>query len=177
MHAIIIILIAISLSMDAFSLSLIYGTLNLNKKDIYILSLIVGIYHFFMPLLGMFLGNLLLEMIPINPNIIVCIVLVFIGTEMIVGSRSQNDEVNRMDLKELLLFGFAVSLDSFSIGLGLESISNHYFLGALTFSFFSFSFTYLGLILGKKINNKIGGISTFIGGIVLILIGIMAIFS
>ena len=32
----IIIIIAISLSMDAFSLALAYGTLNLNRKDILI---------------------------------------------------------------------------------------------------------------------------------------------
>ena len=45
----IIFIIAISLSMDAFSLALAYGTLNLNKKDIYKISITVGIifikYH------------------------------------------------------------------------------------------------------------------------------------
>ena len=52
MHIFIVITIAISLSMDAFSLSLLYGTLNLEKKFIWKLSLIVSIYHFFMPILG-----------------------------------------------------------------------------------------------------------------------------
>ena len=176
MHIFIIMIIAISLSMDAFSLSLAYGTLNINKKDMILLSIIVGIYHFFMPLLGMIAGNLLLKLIPLGPNILVFIVLFFIGIDMIGESRKHDDDVKIMNLKELMLFGFAVSLDGFSVGIGLESISSHYILSALMFSISSFIFTYLGLFLGKKINNKIGGISTFIGGIVLIFIGIVYLF-
>lgn len=177
MNTIIIILIAISLSMDAFSLSLAYGTLNITKKDICLLSSIVGIYHFFMPLIGIFFGDLLLHIIPITPNIMVGIVLIFIGIEMVGESKKGQEEVKIMNFFELLLFGLAVSLDSFSIGLGLKSISNHYVVCALTFSLFSTIFTYCGLIFGKKINNKIGGFSTFVGGIILILIGILSFFS
>ena len=49
MNLFLLFIIAISLSMDAFSLSLAYGTLDINKKEIITLSIIVGIYHFFMP--------------------------------------------------------------------------------------------------------------------------------
>lgn len=173
MHVFIIIVIAVSLSMDAFSLSLAYGTLNITKKNIWQLSTIVGVYHFIMPLLGMFVGNLILQYFKVAPNILVFVVLVFIGVEMIGESRNQDKEVKVMNLKELLLFGLAVSLDSFSVGIGMETISHHYIISAFLFSCSSFLFTYLGLILGKKINNRIGSISTLIGGIVLIIIGIM----
>ena len=57
MNIILVFLIAISLSMDAFSLALAYGTNSLNKKEIRTLSTIVGIYHFFMPIIGMLIGN------------------------------------------------------------------------------------------------------------------------
>lgn len=167
-----ILLIALSLSMDAFSLSLAYGTLNLEKKYIKKLSIIVGIYHFFMPIIGHKTGNILLKLVPINPNIIVFIVLTFIGIEMLIDSFKNEEEVKIMTLKELLLFGLAVSLDSFSVGLGLDAISKSHLITILTFSLTSLTFTYIGLILGKKINNKIGKISTIIGGIVLIIIGI-----
>ena len=53
----IIFLIAVSLSMDAFSLSLAYGTLNVDKSKRILLSIIVGAYHFFMPILGMNVGK------------------------------------------------------------------------------------------------------------------------
>ena len=68
MSIIMVIVIAVSLSMDAFSLSLAYGTLNLEKSQIRLLSLIVGLYHFFMPLLGMWVGTKILNFLPINPN-------------------------------------------------------------------------------------------------------------
>ena len=83
MSIIMVIVIAVSLSMDAFSLSLAYGTLNLEKSQIRLLSLIVGLYHFFMPLLGMWVGTKILNILPINPNTIVFIVLFFIGIQMI----------------------------------------------------------------------------------------------
>ena len=54
-----VILMAISLSMDAFSLSLVYGTFGIDKKNKILLSLIVGCFHFVMPLFGMFIGDLI----------------------------------------------------------------------------------------------------------------------
>lgn len=170
-----VVIIAISLSMDAFSLALAYGTLNMNKKDIILLSIIVGIYHFFMPIIGMFFGDKLLSLIPINPNILVFIVLFIIGLEMIIESLKLNDKIKLMNKLEMIMFGLAVSLDSFSVGIGLNTISNNFIYSSLAFSISSFLFTYLGLILGKKISKLIGKISTLIGGIVLIVIGILYI--
>lgn len=172
MHAFIVFTIAVSLSMDAFSLALAYGTLNLSKKDIRLLSLIVGIYHFFMPLLGLFVGKIVLQFIH-NPDFIVFLVLGVIGIQMILESFKEVEEVSYMGIIELLLFGLAVSIDSFSVGIGLTGISNHFILCSLLFSFSSFFFTYLGLRLGTKINLLLGKVSTFIGGIVLIFLGIL----
>lgn len=167
-----ILIIAVSLSMDAFSLSLAYGTLNPEKKYIKKLSIIVSIYHFIMPLLGLTIGNILLKIIPLDPNIIVSIVLTFIGIEMIIDSFKKEDNVHLMTLKEMILFGLAVSLDSFSVGVGLETLTNNYIISVSMFSLSSFIFTYIGLTIGKKINNLIGPISAIIGGLILIIIGI-----
>ncbi len=172
MSLVMVIMIAVSLSMDAFSLSLAYGTLNLEKKMIQLLSFIVGTYHFFMPLLGMWIGNKILSFLPIGPNIVVFLVLLVIGIEMIIESFKQTRAVHFMKFSELLLFGLAVSLDSFSVGLGLRAIYSKPIICSIIFSVASFLFTYLGLYLGKKINDMVGRISTRIGGIALICIGI-----
>lgn len=175
MNIITIVVIAVSLSMDAFSLSLAYGTLNLEKEYIKKLSTIVGLYHFMMPLIGLTIGNILIKILPLNTNIIVCIVLTLIGIEMIIDTFKKEEEIKIMSLKELLLFGLAVSLDSFSVGIGLNAITKNKVLAVSLFSISSFIFTYIGLILGKKINNLIGKISTILGGITLIIIGILYI--
>lgn len=173
MHLFIVIAIAVSLSMDAFSLSLAYGTFGLSKREMLKLSTIVGIYHFFMPLFGLLIGKIFLKIFPINPDIIVFIVLCFIGIQMIIESLKNELIEKKISFFELLIFGFAVSVDSFSVGIGLSSISNHYIICCILFSILSLSFTYLGLNLGKIVNHIIGKISTIIGGIVLIIIGII----
>lgn len=176
MHLLIILTIAVSLSMDAFSLSLAYGTINLKSKDMLKLSSIVGVYHFFMPLLGLFVGKIFLKLFPINPDVIVFIVLAFIGIQMIIESLRHDEVDKKTNFLELLFFGLAVSIDSFSVGIGLSSISQHYLICAILFSVSSFLLTYLGLLLGKHISQLIGRISTIIGGIVLIFIGIFYLF-
>ena len=175
MSVFIIILIAVSLSMDAFSLSLAYGTLNLDNKTIKKLSIIVGIYHFIMPLIGLKTGNMLLNIIKINPNTVVFIVLLFIGIDMIIES-FKKEEINKIiKLKELLIFGFAVSIDSLSVGIGLNALTSNYITTVSIFSITSLLFTYTGLKIGKKINKIVGKLSTIIGGTILILVGIMYI--
>ncbi len=176
MSIVMVIIIAVSLSMDAFSLSLAYGTLNMEKQEMKLLSIIVGIYHFVMPLIGMWIGNKILNFLPIRPNTVVFIVLLVIGIQMIIESFKQTREVSFMKFSELLIFGLAVSIDSFSVGLSLRVIYSNPFICATIFSLSSFLFTYLGLYLGKKINDIVGHISTRIGGIVLIIIGFFYFF-
>lgn len=176
MNLIIIVIVAISLSMDAFSLSLAYGTIGLEKKDILKLTGIVSIYHFFMPLLGLQVGNFIMTYLPVSPDMIVFCVLVFIGIQMIVESFKNEELSNYMTFFELLAFGFAVSLDSFSVGIGLSTLTTNYLSACFIFSLFSGGFTYLGLHLGKYLNTLIGKTSTILGGITLVILGIIYLF-
>jgi len=177
MEIFIIFVIAVSLSMDAFSLSLAYGTLGLSKKETIELSSIVGIYHFFMPIIGMFLGKFILNFIKVKPDIVVFIVLLFIGIQMIIESFKKEEKLNSMSKIELLLFGFAVSIDSFSVGIGLNTITNNYILSSVIFSISAFVFTYLGLFLGKKVSEMIGKVATILGGFALIIIAFIYLFK
>lgn len=170
-----IFLTAISLSMDAFSLSLIYGTLEISNRNKIILSFIVGFFHFIMPLFGMLLGNLIFKYNFINTNYLSFIVLSFIGIEMIISSFDDED-AKIMKISDYFLFAFAVSIDSFSVGITFTNISNNVLLSLLMISFFSSFFTLFGLFIGNKIEKLIGKLSTIIGGVVLVLIGISYIF-
>lgn len=175
MELLLIITIAVSLSMDAFSLSLAYGTLGIPKKQEYLLSIIVGAFHFFMPIIGMFVGASILNFLKINPDIIIFVVLALIGIQMIVESFKEQENLKVMRTIELFLFAFAVSLDSFSIGLTLTNISKNYLLSAFIFAVCSAIFTFVGLTLGNKIKKSVGKMSTVIGGIVLIIIGLICL--
>jgi len=80
-----------------------------------------------------------------------------------------------MKLGEMILFGLAVSIDSFSVGIGINNISNNFIICSSIFSVASFLFTYVGLKLGNKLSHLIGKIATIIGGVVLILFGLLYI--
>lgn len=166
------ILVGISLSMDAFSLALAYGTSGLTKKNIYLLSTIVGIYHFFMPIIGLLFGNFIQEYLIFNINLIVSLIFSIIGIEMIISSFKKEELNISNNLLGFLLFGLSVSIDSLTTGIGLSVINNNYLECSSVFMLTSSIFTYLGLILGNKLNNKLGSISTIIGGIILILLAI-----
>ena len=173
----VILLVALSLSMDAFSLAIIYGMFNFSKKDEITLSIIVGLYHFFMPLLGNYLGNIIFDIINIKMNIVVGIIFILIGIEMIIDTLKKEEHHSINNIIQMLIFGLAVSIDSFSVGLGFNYLTHKYILSSLIFSLFSFSLTYIGLNFGKRIGTKIGSLSTIIGSIILIILGLIYLFK
>ena len=63
MSVLILLILAIGLSMDAFSIALAYGTLDLPKRLEIITSIIVGLFHFFMPICGFKVGKIILEIV------------------------------------------------------------------------------------------------------------------
>lgn len=169
-------LVGISLSMDAFSLALIYGTQNISRINKIILSLIVGMYHFFMPLLGLFFGNLITKYLIINISILVAIIFLIIGIEMIISNLKEREEKLFLNIAGFFVFGFSVSIDSFTTGIGLNVINSNYLEVSIIFCLVSGIFTLLGLTLGNKLKRRFGKISTIVGGIILIILGIYYFF-
>lgn len=167
-----ILLIGISLSMDAFSLALVYGMIGMSNKEKILLSLIVGTYHFIMPLLGLLFGNLINNISFINLDIIASIILIYIGIDLII-SNFKEEETFSISKTGFFMFGLSVSIDSLTVGIGLSTITNSYILSSIIFSFCSCFFTYLGLILGNIIGKNLGTYSKIVGGIILIIIAII----
>ena len=164
-----IILIGISLSMDAFSLSLVYGIIGMSHKQKIILSLIVSLYHFIMPLIGLSFGSFINHISLINLDIIASIILIYIGIDLIISNLKKEENLN-ISLLGFFMFGLSVSIDSLTVGIGLKAITDSFFLSSIIFSLSSLIFTYIGLILGNIIGKKIGTYSKIAGGIILIVI-------
>ena len=169
-------LVGISLSMDAFSLSLIYGTQGISKKSEILLSIIVGIFHFFMPLMGLLFGNIITSYYEFNLDIFVGIIFIIIGIEMIISSISDKEVNILSSIVSYLIFGLSVSIDSFTTGIGLSFINDNYLEVSSIFMLCSGIFTYMGLKLGNILNIKFGKYATVFGGCILILLGFYYIF-
>ncbi len=172
----ILFLIAIGLSMDAFSLALIYGTLNMEKKYHNLMSIFVGIFHFFMPLLGYLVGKFIFSFLPIPPEMIAGVIFIALAIEMILSLKKEEQLKIFENIFSICLFAFTVSIDSFSIGIGLGNLTENILLAGSIFSITSALFTYLGVKLGDILVKRFGNIATLLGGIILFILGIHYIF-
>lgn len=167
-----ILLIGISLSMDAFSLALAYGLIGMTKRQKILLSLIVGIYHFIMPQIGIYFGTVIDSISFINLHLISSIILIYIGIDLIVSNIKEEDIIIASTIG-FIMFGLSVSIDSLTVGIGLKAITNKLLTSSLIFSITSLLFTHLGLELGNIIGKKIGTYAKILGGVILITIAII----
>ncbi len=172
MSLFVILMLAVGLSMDAFSLAMIYGTLDLKNSMRKLMSIMVGIFHFFMPILGYQIGELILKLIKIDPEILVGTIFIILGIEMILSLRQEEKVKILTGLLSVIFFAFTVSIDSFSIGISFGIVNAHIILPCIIFSLVSAIFTYIGVMLGKKLSDKFGNITTLIGAIILLILGI-----
>lgn len=170
-------LIAVSLSMDAFSLALIYGTYGFSRKNEVLLASVVGIFHFFMPLLGLGLGSIIMQYFVFDLNLMVGIIFLIIGIEMIISEKKDEEVKILVGWFSFLLFGLSVSIDSFTTGIGLSVISRNYIGVSVLFMVVSGLFTYVGLRFGNKLSESFGKYATVSGGILMCLLAIYQVFG
>lgn len=163
--------------MDTFSISLSIGTFNITKTKVIFLCLIVGIMHFFMPIIGSVLGYKVINYLNINVNFLLGIILLFIAVEMIIDLIKSDDKYFELNIFNMILVSLSVSLDSFSTGLGLSAITNNIILSGFIFSICAASFTFLGLLIGKYSGEKIGIYANIVGILLLIFLGLFHIFK
>lgn len=170
MEIITLILIGLSLSIDAFTLSLAYGLLNIPKKTILLTSFSVGIFHFFMPLLGVILGDLITKILYIDTKYILIVVLLLILIEMIKSLKENEVKEFKLSILNIIIFSLLVSFDSFSLGIGLDYITSTPIIASIIFSTLSCTFTCLGFLLGKYLSQKETMLTKVFGIILLIII-------
>ena len=159
-----VILIAISLSMDAFSLAISLSTSKLinHKKLTYAYS--VGLFHFFMPVLGFALKGIIDTFLYISSKTIFICVICFIILGIILDNKNNLSE----KILNPIMFAFAVSIDSFSVGITLNI--KILLISCTIFSFISFIFTYIGFKIGEIISKNLNNYSKTVAILVLIIV-------
>ena len=166
--------IAIALSMDTFSLSLSLGTYNISYKKIFQIAFTVGLMHFLMPLFG----EKIITFFSINSHIFLGCILLFLAFNLLYEFLKQEEKVS-FDLSffGILLFSFGVSIDAFSTGLGLNAITTNQTFAMAIFAAVSFSFTLIGLWIGRYASSFLGKKATVFGLILLFILAILHLCS
>ncbi len=167
MKLLFIFLIAVSLSMDAFSLALSFGTLPIPRYKKIHISITVGVFHFFMPILGAMFGSWFITKLCINPNLLECIIFFYIAIMMYKDYKLPEEENMDISFNGILIFALGVSLDSFGIGFALNYDIIDRLICSIIFSLISGINTFIGLYMGSKLNSLIGKYSIFLGAIIM----------
>ena len=173
-----ILLIGVSLSMDAFAISVANGmTLkNFHWRHALLMGLYFGGFQFLMPLIGCFLGSTVSDYVGAYGHYISFALLAFIGGKMLWDSiRGGEEEGGMLKLshKRLLLMAVATSIDALAVGVsfafmeGIALVPSCLLIGCTTFVI-----SFAGAVLGSKIPGVSGKKAGIIGGVVLIGIGV-----
>ncbi len=175
MNKIEIILIALSLAMDAFTISICKGIKNNNIKVGLITIISFAIFQFIMPILGYYLGNILSNKIINYHSYFSSILLIIIGILMI--KQDNIDELNiELNIKELILLSIATSIDALVVGISFSFIKTNILLSSSIIGFITLIVCAIGYYLGSLLNKKCHQYANIIGGITLIIIGIKLLF-
>lgn len=175
-------LVSIALGIDAFSVAIGIGLAGIKRKDFILVSLVVTVFHIFMPLIGLSLGSYLGQIAGPMASIIGALVLLAIGASTIWrsvrelwGHEPKGQEKRLVDITNpvsLVLMAASVSLDALTAGFGLGALQVNLLLTVLTMGVVAGTMTAGGLQFGKRLNSTFGEKAEIFGGVILILLGL-----
>ena len=172
----VIILIALGLAMDSFSVSITRGFTN-TKTRMFIEALktgfFFGLFQGIMPIIGWLAGLSLIELISSFDHWIAFGLLAFIGVRMIYESISKESKqvVSSSSFKVLIILSVATSIDALAVGLSFSFLETSIVSPAIIIGIITFFLSFLGVYVGKKFGNYFEKIGV-LGGIILIVIAV-----
>jgi putative Mn2+ efflux pump MntP len=175
-----IFLIALALSMDAFSVAIALGAARskLNSYAALRLATAFGIFQFIMPILGWLLGKTVVSYISDYDHWIAFALLVIVGLRMIKEYFDKDEKERTKDPTKgwsLLMLSIATSIDALAVGVSLafkDIFDVNIYYASAVIGVICFIITALGMIFGKALSRILGKKAVLLGGIVLIAIGI-----
>lgn len=175
-----LVLIAVSLSMDAFAVALCKGLCmkRINYKHAGVIALFFGAFQALMPLIGWFLGKQFEQYITPIDHWIAFVLLGYIGGKMIWDALHEDNEgqacdiEERLDLKELLVMAVATSIDALAVGITFAFLQISIVPSVCTIGLITLCLSFVGVIVGNRFGNKFQSKAQLAGGTVLVLIGL-----
>ena len=192
-------LISVSLSMDAFAVSLSNGLTakKMPVKYMILTALSFGLFQGIMPLIGYLLGSLFEKWIEVAVPIIGFCILFLLGAKMIFDSireivkekKAKEKETDNLScpncldneeekpykfaVKTLLIQSVATSIDALTVGLvyiGKSPVETY--VTFVLIAVITFGICVGGVFIGQKFGDKLKSKSGILGGLILIAIGL-----
>ena len=176
-----IILIGISLSMDAFALSMCtgLGMRRFSMKHALLTALFFGGSQALMPAAGWLVGRIFAGYVDKYDHFIAFAVLAFLGVKMLVDLfRGDEGSESLTDLRSTFVIAFATSVDTLAVGVAFGADSSVRILrAACTIGLTTFVICISGVIIGSIFGTRFQKQAQFVGGTMLILVGMKILFE
>ena len=169
-------LIGVSLSMDAFAVSVAKGMCVKGNRLRCALTLAFwfGAFQALMPLLGWLSGSLFESFITAIDHWIAFILLALIGGNMIreaIHGKDEEDDDCNLALSHVLLLAVATSIDAFAVGITFAFLKVDVLTSIAIIGITTFVLCFAAVYLGSKLGTILKKYAGIFGGVILILIG------
>ncbi|NEG90234.1 manganese efflux pump MntP family protein [Bifidobacterium aerophilum] len=173
-----IFLIALSVSMDAFAVSIGKGLTvrRLRGLDALKTALWFGGFQALFPLLGYLFATTFASYVTAIDHWIIFALLAFIGGNMIREAFEEDEEnakeTAEFDWKHMLPLAVACSIDAFAVGVSFAFMQVHLWSSVIMIGVTTGAFSAAGLYIGRMFGARWQKPAQIAGGVVLILIGV-----
>jgi putative Mn2+ efflux pump MntP len=182
MQLLTIIIIAVGLSMDAFAVSIVSGSVykQLKIKHAFRIAVFFGGFQAIMPLIGSLAGISVKEYIAGYDHWAAFALLSAVGAKMIYESfkiTPAEENFNPENILVLLVLSVATSIDALVVGITLSFLRISIVTAVIIIGLVTFVISYLGVLIGKRFGHFFENKIEAIGGLVLIGLGAKILFE
>ena len=188
-----IILVAVVLGLDAFSLSLGLGLQGRSRSYGLKFSAMVGVFHIIMPLVGLNLGLAAGKFLGVWASRLGAAILAYIAVDFIIKGYRQTrphsysfkegkavitkrNDSYRENWGNMLLLGISVSIDALTVGFSLGTFKMPIFITVIIMGIVAAIMTMLGFLGGRMFSRLVGSYAQMAGGLVLAALAIKLLF-
>jgi putative Mn2+ efflux pump MntP len=179
MNLFLVLPVALALAMDAFAVAvgLSVAPKGLNKIQTFRLAFFFGLFQFMMPLIGWTAAQSFLRYIQQVDHWVAFGLLCLVGGKMVLSSfqyerarsKASNDPSKGLTL---VMLSVATSIDAFAVGLSFAALEEGILYPSFIIGVVAFLLTLAGTRLGPLAGKLVSKGAEFLGGLILILIGI-----
>jgi putative Mn2+ efflux pump MntP len=171
-----ILLIALGLAMDSFSVAIANGlaTKKFKTSNALKIAAFFGFFQAIMLIIGWYAGVNILDLISDYDHWVAFFLLAFIGSRMIYESirKESTRLISSLSIKVLLVLSIATSIDALAVGLSLSLLKVSATIPAITTGVVTFFLSFFGVYIGGRFGSILKNRVESLGGLILISIGL-----
>lgn len=188
-----IIILGIALSADAFAVTISNTFVHCHetRARLALMPVFFGLFQGLMPVAGYYLGGLAASLIEAYSGIVTLVILGIIGGNMIregvsslrlaredpeAAAEAAACVTSRLTISSLLFQAVATAIDAFAVGVSLRAQAVQIVPASCVIALITACCCVVALAIGRRFGELLGDRAEVVGGVVLVCIGLKAMF-